>query len=65
MSNEAPIPVGWRELAPLEIIGTDDKIWSWNKGPWEYVGGSTIGERYQRPCVSTDRHWTIIREETK
>lgn len=55
------IPNGWRELLPLEIIKTDDKIFAWNNGPWVYVGGTIIGERYGRKTMSTDRHWTIIR----
>lgn len=56
------IPNGWRELKGGEIIATDDKIWQWDSGPWIYVGGSSIGERYNRPCAGVDRHWTIIRE---
>lgn len=55
------IPKGCRELRPLEIIETDDKIWAWDVGPWIWVGGSLIGERYNRPSMSSARHWTIIR----
>lgn len=56
------IPKDWRELAPGTVIGTDDMIWQWDTGPWAYVDGSLIGERYMRPCITHDRHWTIIRE---
>lgn len=55
------IPNGWRELQKNEVIETDDKIWQWDTGPWIYVDGSLIGERYMRPCVTHTRHWTIIR----
>lgn len=62
MSETKPeIPAGWRELSTDEVIETDDKIWQWGDGPWAYVGGSSIGERYNRPCATTKRHWTIIR----
>lgn len=56
------IPDGWRELEKREVITTDDKIWSWDQGPWKYVGGSLIGTRYQVPNADTDSHWAIIRE---
>lgn len=65
MSTQPTIPPGWHELPKNEIIGTDDKIWAWGEGPWIYVGGSIIGERYGRESTDTTRHWTIIREDGK
>ena len=59
------IPKGWKELRKGTIISTDDKVWQWNQGPWAYVGGSTIGERYQRPTATSASHWTIIRETSR
>ena len=62
MKQKPVIPNGWRELAKHEVIGTDDRIWQFDTGPWAYVGGSLVGTRYQRPNVEVDSHWTIIRE---
>lgn len=62
MSDKPKIPKGWHELRKGTVISTDDMIWAWNIGPWNWVGGSIIGERYKRATSTSSNHWMVIRK---